>query len=419
MNHCDNIRPFAMYVDLPVIASGSHVGLMDPHETILDHHDSKGARVTGKRFTMEEFRLYQGQVAALDGILGFSSANSWYNGTLFRFPFRNKEFRSGISDRTYSHGEALRVLYDSLALEAHQVLLFLKHVTEIELYDGNPCAPGQLLRITVNSHEVQDSRAWYKPACTAFSQNQGYAQTCLNKCTVTVKGQLAKMVGTAGTSSWLMCSTIGVRDQEVKQLASQLKVIPWVGLAAPLSTVIAVEDSCMQNEARLHADCTSIENQVARAVSHYQRAVGWNDPPSTLSNGGFAFCFLPMSATTSTGLPVHIHGYFTLSDNRRRVRWPDADDNSDEAKWNKHLVEHLIAPSYAILMTARCMLTSYQGFPLAHTTLQTGADPFALLPVMNECREEVWKSHSPCSASSCSASRSVDCCQQWHVGESL
>ena len=383
---------YAIYTDLPIIASGSHVGLMDPHETILDYRDSKGARVTGKRFTMEEFRQYPGQVAALDGILGFSSAKSRYNGTLFRFPFRNEEFRSSISDRTYSRGEALRVLYDSLALEAHRVLLFLNHVTEIELYDGNPCAPGQpLLRITVNSHEVQDSRAWYKSACTAFSQNQGYAQTYLNKCTVTVEGRLAEEVRTAGTSSWLMCSTIGVRDCQVVELASQLKVIPWVGLAAPLSTAIAVGDSCMQNEACLQADCTSIENQVARVVLRYQRAIDWNDPPSTLNNGGFAFCFLPMSATTSTGLPVHIHGYFTLSDNRRRVRWPDADDNSAEANWNKHLVEHLIAPSYAILTTARCMLTSYQGFPLAHATLQTGADSFALLPVMSECREEVWK----------------------------
>ena len=127
---------YAIYTDLPIIASGSHVGLMDPHETILDYRDSKGARVTGKRFTMEEFRQYPGQVAALDGILGFSSANSRYNGTLFRFPFRNNEFRSSISDRTYSRGEALRVLYDSLALEAHRVLLFLNHVTEIELYDG-------------------------------------------------------------------------------------------------------------------------------------------------------------------------------------------------------------------------------------------------------------------------------------------
>ena len=383
---------FFCNVDLPVIASGSHVGLMDPHETILDHRDSRGARVTGKRFTMEEFRQYPGQVATLDGILGFSSANSRYNGTLFRFPFRNKEFRSGISDRTYSRGEALRVLYDSLASEAHRVLLFLNHVTEIAVYDGNPCAPGQpLLRITVNSHEVQCSRAWYRSACSAFSQNQGYAQTYLSRCTVTVEGQLAKKVGTAGTSSWLMCSTIGVRDHEVVELASQLKVIPWVGLAAPLSTAIAVEDSCMQNEARLHADCASIENQVARAVSGYQRVVGWNDPPSTLNNGGFAFCFLPMSATTSTGLPVHIHGYFTLSDNRRRVRWPNADDNSAEANWNKHLVEHLIAPSYAILMTARCMLTSYQGFPLAHAKLLMGADSFALLPVMSKCKEEVWK----------------------------
>ena len=375
-----------------MIASGSYIGLMDPHETILDHHDSKGARVTGKRFTMEEFQQYPGQVAALDGILGFSSANSWYNGTLFRFPFRNKEFHSGVSDRTYSREETLQVLYDSLASEAQRMLLFLNHVTEIELYDGNPCALGQpLLRIIVNSHEVQCSRAWYKSACTAFSQDPDHTDTYLNKCTVSVEGQLAKTVGTAGTSSWLMCSTIGVRDGQVKELASQLKVIPWVGLAAPLSTAIAVGDSCIRNEACLQANCTSIEKQVARAVSHYQRIVGWNDPPSTLNNCGFAFCFLPMSATTSTGLPVHIHGYFTLSDNRRRVRWPDADDNSAEANWNKHLVEHLIAPSYAILMTARCSLISYQAFPLAHTTLQTGADTFALLPVMNECREEIWK----------------------------
>ena len=365
---------------------------MDPHETILNYHDSKGARVTGKRFTMEEFRQYPGQAAAFDGILGFNSSSSKYNGTLFRFPFRNKEFHSGISDRTYTHKEALRVLYNSLALEAHRVLLFLNHVTDVELYDGNPCALGQpLLRITVNSHEVQDSRAWYKSACTAFSQNPGNADTCLNKCTVTVEGQLAEKAGTAGTSSWLMCSTIGVRDHQVIKLASKLKVIPWVGLAAPLPSAIAVGDSHLRNEACLQVDCASMENQVSRAVSCYCSAIGWTDPPSTLSNGGFAFCFLPMSATTSTGLPVHIHGYFTLSDNRRRVRWPDADDNSAEANWNKHLVEHLIAPSYAILMMARCMMTSYQGFPLAHTMLQKGADPFALLPVMNECREEVWK----------------------------
>ena len=391
-NEYANILYLVCNVDLPIIASGNHVGLMDPHETILDYRDSKGARVTGKRFTMEEFHQYPGQAAAFDGILGYNSSSSKYNGTLFRFPFRNKEFNSGISDRTYTRNEALRVLYDSLALEAHRVLLFLNHVTDVELYDGNPCALGQpLLRITVNSHEVQGSRAWYKSACTAFSQNPGSADTYLNKCTVTVEGQLAEKAGTAGTSSWLMCSTIGVREHQVVELASKLKVIPWVGLAAPLPSAIAVGDSCLRNEACLPVNCASIENQISRNVSRYRRAIGWSDPPSTLNNAGFAFCFLPMSATTSTGLPVHVHGYFTLSDNRRRVRWPDADDNSAEANWNKHLVEHLIAPSYAILMTARCMLTSYQGFPLAHTTLQKGADPFALLPVMNECREEVWK----------------------------
>ena len=376
-----------------MIASGNHVGLMDPHETILDHRDSRGARVTGKRFTMKEFRHYPGQVAAFDGVLGYNCTSSTrYIGTLFRFPFRNMEFRSEMSDRTYTRQEALRVLYDSLAQEAHRVLLFLNHVTDVELYDCNPCALGQpLLQITVNGDEVQGSRAWYKSACTTFSQNQGYADTYLNKCTVTVEGQLAEKVGTVGTSSWLMCSTIGVKDHQVIKLASKLKVIPWVGLAAPISPAIAVGDFRLQNEACLQVNCASVENQVSRAVSRYRSSIGWTDPPSTLSNSGFAFCFLPMSATTSTGLPVHIHGYFTLSDNRRRVRWPDADDNSDEANWNKHLVEHLIAPSYAILMTARCMMTSYQEFPYGYTALQKSADQYALLPVMSEVREEVWK----------------------------
>ena len=376
-------------VDLPTIASGYYVGLMDPHETILNP-DPRGPRSTGKKFTMEEFHRYRGQVAAFDGILDFNSSNSEYNGTLFRFPFRNNEFHSEIiSDVMYTHEKALE-LYDSLAKEAQRMLLFLKHVTDVELYDGDPCVLDQpLLRIAVNSHEVQGSRAWYRSACTAFSRNQGYADTYLNKCTITVEGQLAEKVGTAGTSSWLMCSTIGVKDRQVIELASKLKVIPWVGLAAPLSPAIAVGDFCLQNEACLQVNCASVENQVSRAVSRYHRSIDWTDPPSTLSNSGFAFCFLPMS--TSTGLPVHIHGYFTLSDNRRGIHWPGAEDNSVEANWNKHLVEHLIAPSYAILMTARCMMTSYQGFPLAHTTLQKSTDQYALLPVMSEVGEEVWK----------------------------
>ena len=365
---------------------------MDPHKTILDCRDSRGDRMAGKQFPMKEFCQYRGHLEAFDGILGFSSSSSKYKGTLFRFAFRNRKFHSGISQRTYTREEALRVLYNSLVQETHRVLLFLNHVTDLELYDGNPCALDQpLLRVTVNSQEVQGSREWYRSACTSFRQNQGCVDTYLNKCTVTVEGKLAEKAGTAGTSSWLMCSTIGVRDRQVVELACGLKVIPWVGLAAPISSAIAVGDFRLQNEACLQVNCASVENQVSHVVSRYRRSIGWTDPPSTLNNCGFAFCFLPMSTTASTGLPVHIHGYFTLSDNRRRVRWPDADDNSDEANWNKHLVEHLIAPSYAILMTARCMMTAYQGFPLAHTTLQKSADQYALLPVMSEVREEVWK----------------------------
>ena len=42
--------------------------------------------------------------------------------------------------------------------------------------------------------------------------------------------------------------------------------------------------------------------------------------------GGHVFCFLPLSLEqkSSTGLPVHVNGYFSISQNRRHLKWPTA-----------------------------------------------------------------------------------------------
>ena len=369
--------------------SGEFVGILDPHETIIDTNPRK----TGKKFTMNEFCSYPTQMEPFRDVFGFSP-NQYYNGTLFRFPFRNGEFQSAITDRAYTPKDAEEVLYASLAEEAQRILLFLNNVTTVELYSlpqGSYVHNHQLLlKISVTPHEVCAGRQWCRGMCLQYNRSANIAvDSHVNRCTVSVSGPLA-----CGTYTWLMCNTIGARNSTMRDLATKIKVVPWIGLAAPLSPAIIPDNHQFQGP--VFENCSAIKQSVKSSVSKNAQVINWRDPPSTLSNGGFAYCFLPMSTTSTTGLPLHVHGYFSLSDNRRRVRWPDADDKSDEAMWNQHLMEQLIAPSYAILVTARCSLTTYRGFQLSMDSLQSNEDPYALLPLISVTKEASWRHLAQC-----------------------
>ncbi|XP_070206295.1 sacsin-like [Littorina saxatilis] len=86
---------------------------------------------------------------------------------------------------------------------------------------------------------------------------------------------------------------------------------------------------------------------------------------------GQLFCFLPLPPETPspTGLPVHVHGFFELSQNRRHVEWPKGEGEeggpSDEAAlWNSLLVTEVMPRAYVTLLTE---LVNSAG---------TGASPF-------------------------------------------
>ncbi|CAC5417861.1 unnamed protein product [Mytilus coruscus] len=69
---------------------------------------------------------------------------------------------------------------------------------------------------------------------------------------------------------------------------------------------------------------------------------------------GDVFCLMPFSLTENslTGLPVHVNDFFALSQNRRYVKWPTADqmrqgtykDNS--LRWNNCLITEVLAELY-------------------------------------------------------------------------
>ena len=375
-------------VDLPTIISGDYVGIMDPHENVI-----KNEGKTGQKFPIRDFNRYTSQSAPFEGVFGYSNRISYYNGTLFRFPFRNNNFKSRISDRMYTAEEAHRVLYQSLAEEAPRLLLFLNHVTTVELYNQSAFprryTPDLLLKVSIQGDDVTHTRKWCIENSLTSQRAKGIQRPVCNisKCTIMVEGPLTRGVA---QYPYLLCNAVGSDSLEMVELARKLKVIPWVGLAAPLPETISPPQQVMHGVISNQPNCKLIENTVQQCFHKSKKKIPISSTPAMLDNKGFAFCFLPMSSNNDTGLPVHIHGYFSLSDNRRRVRWLDLDDQSDEAKWNKYLMEHLITPAYAVLVTTSCSLMTFQFSTYSYQQLCSDA-PFSLLPLLSKTREKAWK----------------------------
>lgn len=100
-------------------------------------------------------------------------------------------------------------------------------------------------------------------------------------------------------------------------LADELKFVPIIGIAMPLS---------------------SRDDEEKGATSDFS---------------GKAFCFLPLppGEESKTGLPVHISGFFGLTDNRRSIKWRELDQWRDPAAlWNEFLVVNVVPKAYATLI---------------------------------------------------------------------
>lgn len=119
-------------------------------------------------------------------------------------------------------------------------------------------------------------------------------------------------------TSWLVCNSVGGRGMcsELDCLADDLKFIPTIGIAMPLLVMDEDEGA----------------------------APGFS---------GRAFCFLPLppGEESMTGLPVHVSGFFGLTDNRRSIKWREVDQWRDPAAlWNELLIANVVPRTYSTLL---------------------------------------------------------------------
>lgn len=344
-----NLYPddMSLLLDLPLIVSGKYIAFIDPHRTTVDGKDTQPAGVR-KRLT-EAFK-YSGHTSTFHGIFDCDKSKPEYSATLFRFPLRQCNSLSKISRNVDSVKDVRESHFESLKSEASFLLLFLNNVKKISLYDMNAAetCPRLLFSVIADNH-CQDS---LKKACHNMLQNPLTSFVHFNCTTVSTTDYATKV---NGRDHWLTLNVIGSSDEEVVDLGKELSTLPWVGLAAQIPTAVKLYD--------VSYECSS-DHLVQSMRSMLRERIG--SPVSLpiegnchVSTSGQAFCFLPLPIYTA--LPVHVHGYFAVNDNRRGIKWPGHDENSAEARWNRALIRKLIAPAYSVLLSCKSELFSYEG----------------------------------------------------------
>ena len=308
-------------LDLPSILSGQRMGFIDPQE----EHFSDGE----KRKTGFDCRLNKGcetntrdQFAPYNGIFNCDEEvfrSGHYDGTMFRFPLRTTP--SKLSQTVYSV-EKVTKLFDSFKADAHLALLFMRSLEAIELYvrEESEEQPSRVFRVKISDETALLARSKRKEFFAAVEPGSHMAEPVTVTYPITIETEAD---GSRASYSFLTtsyCCGGQVSEQFERLLTDKdLSYLPLVGVAMALPS-------------------------------------GAN--PQMPEVSGHVFCVLPLPVPpkSMTGLPVHVNGFFALSQNRRHIKTPNV-DQEERAKltdksllWNCCLLEEAVPKAYATLI---------------------------------------------------------------------
>ena len=290
-------------VDLPSIVSGETVAFLDPHEKYFVRGQP------GQAFCMEEPLLTENydQFEPFHEIFDCSlSQGNHFRGTLFRFPLRTEP--SKLSSKVYTKS-MVNALFESFQNEASVILHFLKNIDCIRLYERESRgALHHIYSVKVSDDSKAEVRRKRKELTANITPDWDFtAKSAFYTLEVEEHGEGKD----CKKRKWFMANQVGTNEGQLIALGKELKLLPWIGMAFPI------------------------------------------DSNHCGSHGGRIFCFLPLppDADCRTGLPVHVNGYFGLTDNRRSLKWPGPDcQNDDTAEWNRLLLRKVGSCVYVSLI---------------------------------------------------------------------
>ena len=235
-----------------------------------------------------------------------------------------------FSETLYS-AEKGDTLFQSFMAEAHMMLLFLQHVECIELYvrEKSESNPRRLFQVKVADESLQTVRSKRNEFCEKIIPGKVMSESISVTYPITIEtvkfdspvGDVVKQQSFLVTN--YLCG--GQVSSQFRKLMTdkELGYLPTVGVAMGLPTNPKLQTPAIQ---------------------------------------GHVFCSLPLPTqkTSLTGLPVHVNGFFALSQNRRHIKTLNAEQDDQERTgrqltdksllWNKCLLEEAIPRAYVTMI---------------------------------------------------------------------
>lgn len=341
------------FLDLPSVLSGEKLFFIDPHEKYFLY---KGCRTSGYLWNLKErkkemlrvrhhFEPFHDILSTFDE----SFNDGFFRGTLFRFPLRQTP--SELCSTVYDE-ERVDELFAQFESDAHLFLIFLKNIEKLELYVRREMLdkPQLLFKLSIKAECLDTVRRCRKCFIETVKLTSSVKEDVsitypLDICTTKYrKGSELESktfhflvnefhVGTATTHS-------------IKSLREglDLSLIPLVGVAMEISKT---QGGGSEHEKLKPPDKENVADVLFNRDSRLD--------DECLNPKGQVFCFLPLpkEEKSASGLPVHVNGYFAISQNRRHLKWPSHGQKVEKDKsllWNHCLLSEVLPLSYKELL---------------------------------------------------------------------
>ena len=237
-------------------------------------------------------------------------------------------------------------LFKPLMAEADDVLIFLKSVKSIQLYTKSRLGsePEIIFSISVPQsylHDVIKSNRLLSRHVEDRTFHDSILVT-INLYPITSSDCVQDRV-------WLVLNMIGFPQPDSLSgfyTEHKLTYLPWIGIA--IETGISRDDLDVSEKVNFRRDWdgSNIQDLIDEFLTECNFSFKIPTDRHLTSDSGKLFCFLP--TPEHTDLPVNIHGYFALTNDRRQIKWPSLDSKDTDSNWNKLLVEQLGVSAYVI-----------------------------------------------------------------------
>ncbi|XP_055959223.1 sacsin [Patella vulgata] len=323
--------------DTPLILSGNKLMIINPTANVYDVVITKKLRKIDEKSKKEMLKL-------MSGIFGFSPEvfhlQDGFNGTIFWFPLRTVE--SDLCKTIYDE-KKIRDIFHGFTSLAPSILLFLKKIESIEIYEKKSTIQ-KLFEVCLDGDDLLTLRQERKGFVQDIERFNGQfaSQPIKNILRPKVRSEgFNWLKKETSEDEWLVINHYhgGHVSAELKELVEDddWPYSPYVSIAACLSKPITK---------------------------------------------GHVFCFLPLplEGQSLTGLPVHVNGFFALSQDRHHVRWNTSEqdrNNSHTEKsilWNQYLVKEILPQVYTNLILQLIDDEKIRSLPLTSSERSQRAD---------------------------------------------